>query len=310
MLGITVKSDLNEALTREIITPIEYVDALNVADVFDSGVIPDEFSVSDIGDGDIVSDMLADAAVTTAKLANLAVDTDKLANLAVEAAKLANSSVEATKIANAAVGSAAIANTAIGTAHIANGAILNAHISDATIQSAKIASLNADVINAGTISGRTLKANNGSGVDVWVENSGFIRFRYGSSNKAYMAADSSGNLYVDSDGDMLLQANNSVFIQYNEDGGSDPFVIFEDENVALILSSGKDLIVEGDIMTNNGTFRSSDGSSGETNSAKGFITSIRANGGNLEAKYREITTKDGLVTDISSETGWQNMGSY
>jgi len=100
---------------------------------------------------------LADASVTTAALAPLSVNTQHLANLAVEASKLADSSVTATKIANAAVGSAAIAAAAIGTAHIANGAIINAHIADATITSAKIASLNADVINAGTITGRTLR---------------------------------------------------------------------------------------------------------------------------------------------------------
>jgi hypothetical protein len=53
--------------------------------------------------------------------------------------------------------SAIIANGAIGNAQIVDGAITNAKIQNATIEAAKIASLNADVITAGTITGRQFR---------------------------------------------------------------------------------------------------------------------------------------------------------
>lgn len=325
MLGINLNTDLNLNLTRNVADPIEYVDAVSVADVFDAGVIPDAFSVDDIGDGELTTQMLQDAAITTAKLADLSVDTDKLAALAVEAAKLATGAVEASKIAAAAVGSAAIASAAIGTAHIANGAILNAHIADATIQNAKIYDLSADKINAGTLTGRTVKANNGSGADIWLENSGYLRFRYGGSSKAYIACDTSGNLYANADEDILLYTNTGDFftkggsvlmqsrddfiIQYNQNGGSDSFTLFNNGNVAMYVDDNKSMYVDNDIQNGGdircgGTFKSSDGSNGGNYSSYGFVTSVRLNGGATQAKYREITVKDGLITHISSESNW------
>lgn len=226
------------------------------------GMVRDSISQNLLKDGKVVSGMLADAVVTTEAIADLAINSDKLADLAVEAAKLANSSVTTTKIANAAVGSAAIAAAAIGTAHIANAAILNAHIADATISSAKINSLNADVINAGTITGRTLIANGGSGSDVWVENSGQIRFRDGGITKAYLYQ-SGGRLYIDADetitltaddqitlwsehdtfisskNDVLINAEDEIRLSYNSDGsGGEDFYIQNDNQVVIKCTSG------------------------------------------------------------------------
>lgn len=250
MLGIPLNTDLNLNLTRNVVDPIDYVDAVNAPDIFDTGIIPDAFSVDDIGDGELTTQMLQDAAITTAKLADLSVDTDKLAALAVEAAKLATGAVEASKIAAAAVGSAAIASAAIGTAHIANGAILNAHIADATIQNAKIYDLSADKINAGTLTGRTVKATGGSGSDVWLENSGYLRFRYGGSNKAFIYSTSSGTMLLDGDDNIYIWANDQVQIKYNEDGGSDSFSIYNDSDPAVLVSDSKDMYVDGTVYDN------------------------------------------------------------
>lgn len=46
------------------------------------------------------------------------------------------------------------------------------------------------------------------------------------------------------------------------------------------------------------------GSQGKSYSSYGFVTAVRLNGGSTQAKYREITTKGGIVTNISSESGW------
>lgn len=121
----------------------------------DASTVGDALTISGgkllVADSGITTSKLNALAVTASKLGTGAVETAKIAALAVTANELASSSVTAVKIANAAVGSAAIANLAVGNAAIADGAINNAKIQDATIQSAKIASLNAEKINAGTI---------------------------------------------------------------------------------------------------------------------------------------------------------------
>jgi len=257
------------------------LDNINLEDFMQSGSVP--FSglylesgqiAGKINTSEIVSGMLADAAVTTAKIANLAVDNDKLKALAVDAAKLASSAVTSTKIANLAVGSAAIAALAVGTGHIANLAVLNgkignlevtegkigslavtsakigslavndAKIATATISSGKIASLNADVINAGTITGRTLKANGGSDVDVWVENTGYIRFREGGSTKAYMKS-TDNSLKIDADNNVNIEAD-SVDVYYEQDNdNADCHWRSYSDNLRMKLDQDGNLAIDG-----------------------------------------------------------------
>lgn len=162
-------------------------------------------------------------------------------------------------------------------------------------------------ISGVTITGATIKANNGAGADVWMENTGLISFRYGGAKKASIFSDASGNLTIDAD--------NYMFLTFNDGGGSDGFAIYNDTVLALRLDDANDLYVKGGIYNDGdilagGTFVSSDGSPGVSSTAKGFVTSIRANGGNLEAKFRELTFKDGLITVMGAESGWINMGSY
>lgn len=83
-----------------------------------------------------------EAFITTLMVKDAAIDTAKIADLAVSVAKIADATITGAKIANA----------TIGTANIALLAVTNALIADATIQSAKIVSLDADKINATTLS--------------------------------------------------------------------------------------------------------------------------------------------------------------
>ena len=70
------------------------------------------------------------------------------------------------------------------------------------------ANINADLINAGTLTGRTVKANNGTGADVWIQNIGNVSFRYGGVEK--------GNMYVDNNGNMLINATDDMFVVGND----------------------------------------------------------------------------------------------
>jgi len=186
--------------------------------------------------------------------------------------------------------------------------------------------LTADNIQAGTLIGRTVKATGGAGVDVWMSSStGALEFRYGSSQKGYMAADTSGNVKIQADTDLLLNPTGSCYIdsgssialiadaqasiEYNDNGGSDSFFLVSNGSTAMQVDSSLNMATAGYIQCGT-TFKSSDGTSGTDSTAKGFITSIRASGGNLEAKFREITHKDGLLTVMGSESGWINMGAY
>ena len=76
-----------------------------------------------------------------------------------------------------------------------------------------------------------------------------------------------------------------------------------------ILTTNGSITSYNDISANNGKYRCR-GNNGTDFSGLGYITSIRANGGNLQAKYREITMVGGIVVNVSSESGWQNMGGY
>ena len=162
--------------------------------------------------------------------------------------------------------------------------------------------LNADDITAGTLSGRTVKATGGAGSDVWLDSSdGTLKFFHGGNEKGF--------IYSNSAGDIFASADENFAINFNDGGGTGSFSVSNDGTPQLIIFDSGLIQAAGDIQC-GGTFKSSDGTSGTDSTAKGFITSIRASGGNLEAKYREMTFKDGLITNMGSESGWQNMGAY
>ena len=100
--------------------------------------------------------------------------------------------------------------------------------------------LNADDISAGTIIGRTLKANNGTGVDVWVSNDGKIYFKYNTSTKAFLQADSGGSFILNSDGTFHVQGQEYVQINYNYGGGSGEFLVYNDNNLVFKLNDAMD----------------------------------------------------------------------
>ena len=112
-----------------------------------------------ISAGAVVAGKIATNAIIAGDgvIGNAAITTALIANLAVGSAQIANTAITSAKIGTAAIGTAAIQTGAITNALIGNLAVDDAKIANATISAAKIASINADVITAGTITGRTLR---------------------------------------------------------------------------------------------------------------------------------------------------------
>lgn len=116
--------------------------------------------------------------------------------------------------------------------------------------------LTADNIQAGTLTGRTVQTNgSGSGPNTKLNSAlNGIDYIYNNVSRAYTTADSSGNLLTDSDAAIYTIANNQLYFEYNEDGGSDSCVWVEDGGYAMALNSSKDLDVDGDLSANNFDF--------------------------------------------------------
>ena len=100
---------------------------------------------------------LGDADINWANIANLTAAVAEIAQVeigeaVIDGAQITDGTITNAKIENGAIDTAKIALGAITTALIATGAVGTAQIADGSITDAKIVSLNADVINAGTLS--------------------------------------------------------------------------------------------------------------------------------------------------------------
>ena len=123
-----------------------------------------EANINELIAGKVTADVLQAGSVTTILLAAEAVTTEKLAAKSVTAEKIAAGTISADQIAAGGITAGNIASGTITAEQlmaglitadsglIAVGAIQTAQIADGSITAAKIVSLNADVINAGTLS--------------------------------------------------------------------------------------------------------------------------------------------------------------
>jgi hypothetical protein len=176
-------------------------------------------------------------------------------------------------------------------------------------------------------SGRRMKINgssnqlqwlNGDSVEGLIYNDGSGNMLIDADNAIYIVADGVGDTVnissgadtnISSGDDINLMAQDGILLHMNTDGGAGTLSIGSAGVEKAYIDASGNLVTAGDIQCGD-TFKSSDGTSGGNYTSYGFITSIRASGGQLQAKYREITVKDGLVTNISGETGWNDMGPY
>lgn len=148
--------------------------------------------------------------------------------------------------------------------------------------------LTADNIQAGTLTGRTIKATGStSGADVWMSNSGILEYRNDNEQVAFMASSTDGTLNIDADdsiviisdgsgddiflsageyiglvsrkfsgvfsGDALLACDNLTVLYNDDNDGSDVKFASNTELTAKLNQSG-DLEIAGDFSAANFDF--------------------------------------------------------
>ncbi len=180
--------------------------------------------------------------------------------------------------------------------------------------------INADLINAGTLIGRTVKATGGSGVDTWLNNNGQLLFRYGNSTKAYMQSDSAGRLIIDgdhsitlrSDGetdDIILQAYARVDIQseqniynrYNNKNDGSDCRWYSNGNERMILNQDGALTIDNVMKVGTGMRYDVGTATGDSPSTFNVVTWVWCDGGDLKHNYRTIKFTGGIMVNLGSE---------
>lgn len=265
-----------------------------------------------------------DKAVSTTVLQKTTVATDAVGANKILVAVAKNNSDVLSKATFQAFGGAGgvlltVDNIAANSASVNEFISNTAQIKDAVITAAKIGSLNADVINAGTIVGRTIKAKGGTTNDVWINStSGDLEFYYNEVKKAGIGVDSSFNL--------IYQAATSH--QFFDNGGAQ-LAVFKDsatQNLQLIKggismstagseiswSSGRKITDGGDEIQVNGFFRCTayrlrDGGStyygADSTNLKIVTDTYWVNSDqSIRIKYRNIDIRKGIITDVPSES--------
>ena len=114
-----------------------------------------------------LSAQIADATILSAHIGALQVGNSKIANAAISTAKIQDLAVTNAEVADAAITNAKIGALEVGNSRIANAAISTAKIQDLAVTDAEIANLNAGKINAGIMTGRTVRtADSGARVQM------------------------------------------------------------------------------------------------------------------------------------------------
>lgn len=131
--------------------------------------------------------------------------------------------------------------------------------------------LTADNIKAGTLTGRTVIANGGTGSDVRMQNDGTLTFWQWGSLQSTFYSDGSGNLFIDTSKILYLNATNNFVafcdrqdIMFNDDNDGSDAHWYSNGNLKMQLTSGGELRVEDNVVPNAGIdfaelFESKDG---------------------------------------------------
>jgi hypothetical protein len=176
------------------------------------------------------------------------------------------------------------------------------------------ANINADLINAGTLIGRTVKATGGA-VDVWMDSTdGQLKFYSGSTKIGYVTGYNDGthggSVEIQADNYLHLKANEWCQINYNATGGSGEYLIYNENTLVFKLDDSNNTTLGGtltcgsiNVNSNNirGKFRSSDDTAG-VSKTRNLVTSVWWDGGTLKYNYRGYTWKDGILTAESGES--------
>ena len=159
-----LKAYIHELVAESITTDQLYADIATIALAQITTANIEKANIDWAQIGTLVADVaeiakahLGDADIDWAQIENLTAAVAEIAQVeigeaVIDGAQITDGTITNAKIENAAIDTAKIALGAITTALIATGAVGTAQIADGSITSAKIVSLDADVINAGTLS--------------------------------------------------------------------------------------------------------------------------------------------------------------
>ena len=159
-----LKAYIHELVAESITTDQLYADLATIALAQITTANIENANIDWAQIGTLVADIatiakahLGDADIDWAQIENLTAAVAEIAKVeigeaVIDGAQITDGTITNAKIENAAIDTAKIALGAITTALIATGAVGTAQIADGSITDAKIVSLNADVINAGTLS--------------------------------------------------------------------------------------------------------------------------------------------------------------
>lgn len=184
-----------------------------------------------------------------------------------------------------------------------------AQIKDAVITSAKIASLNADVINAGTITGRNIQtATTGYRQKM---NSALNQYQFlsGDTIRGYMTINASGDVIINAVDDVEFAIGGTI--KCGAYSGS--FKPNSDKAYDLGADNAQWNNVYGTKFyggsSATGGWDFTTAKSKDTNqTVLGFVTSGRVTRSgdkiNLDFKFRELIVNGGIVTGVSAETDW------
>lgn len=300
-------------------------------------------SFFEIGEGNVTSDNLANDSVDADAIMDLAIEARNIASSAISEAKIEGNAVTAGKIAANAVGADQIAANAIVAEKIASNAVIaekiaagaiiaekigtneiianTANIKDGVITSAKIISLNADVINAGTITGRTLRtavpaAGVGESVTIEGGSSKYVKFYYDADQVGYIrgyTTEGSEVTYIEisAASGRKIKLKNS-YIEFNGSISSNSDNADQCGLETKRWSKGwfEDIICD-DLQVNDGIVIKGTTVDEGDDGTYGFLTAVRVDEGDaeLQYKYRTFTIRCGIMTGVGGESGWNNAGN-
>ena len=295
-------------------------------------------SYFEIGEGNVTSDNMADGSVDADAIMDLAIEARNIASGAISEVKIEANAITAGKIAAGAVGANQIAANAVIAEKIAASAVIaekiaasaiiaekigtneiianTANIKDGVITSAKIISLNADVITAGTITGRTVRtaipaAGVGESVVIEGGSSKYVQFYYNADLVGYIrgyTTEGAEVTYVEisAASGRKIKLKNS-YIEFNGSIAPNSDNAHQCGTDSLRWSKGwfEDISVD-DITINAGGSITVAGNSGDDKEFE-VGTSFREDGGNYQWKARLLTFKKGVLTNLGGESGWRTM---
>jgi len=212
LLGVT--DDANAEIRRLLVDPTTgrlkvsaIITSLDAAVIADGSVSNTEFQyLNGVTSGSITASNLAANTITANEIAANTITASQIAANTITASQIAAGTITATQLA---------ANTITANEIAAN----TITASQMNVSQLSAISANLGTITAGTVTGATLQTAS-TGRRVVITSDQYIRWNNGTSTEGYIYNDSSGNMIIDADNSVYLRADGSgdyIYLQAGQD---------------------------------------------------------------------------------------------